>query len=122
MTRDPQTRAALPAGAWRVFDDLPLAMESNGPDGYTLTDLRTGARKAYAIARPAPLDLDGLRAAIHAYVIAELPWPFEDVDRDSQEFHEMVTLITDAAVGVLTESFSDARKGFPADEEPAVQP
>lgn len=36
----------------RPFRGLPLTIESNGPDGYTLTDLRTGRRKAYAIARP----------------------------------------------------------------------
>jgi hypothetical protein len=34
------------------WPDLPITIEPNGDDGYTLTRTDTGARKAYAIARP----------------------------------------------------------------------
>jgi hypothetical protein len=50
--------AALPAepetpkGTIRPFADLPVVVESNGDFGYTLTNLRTGQRKAFANAQP----------------------------------------------------------------------
>lgn len=34
------------------WPDLPITIEPNGDDGYTLTRTDTGARKAYAIAKP----------------------------------------------------------------------
>jgi hypothetical protein len=64
----------LPPGAWQPFPALPVAMEGNGPDGYTLTDLTTGQRRAYAIARPADTPLDRLRLALAGMPDEALGW------------------------------------------------
>jgi hypothetical protein len=66
--------APLPPGAWQPFPDLPVAMEDNGPDGYTLTDLTTGQRRAYVIARPVKKDaLKRLRAKVEGLSRYDVP-------------------------------------------------
>lgn len=46
----------------KTFDDLPVTIEQNGPDGFTLEHTRTGERKAYAIARPVSTVVDEVLA------------------------------------------------------------